>query len=58
MKTIPNPAPKGSILRLAGLLARPGRKAPTSEEMKETIARFHAEENQRILRQGRDDAGD
>jgi len=43
---------KGSIHRLAGLLARPGLKAPTIEEMKESIARFHAEDNERIRRQG------
>ncbi len=43
---------KGSVQRLAGLLARPGLKAPTNEEMNESIARFHADEDERIRRLG------
>jgi hypothetical protein len=32
------------------MLHRPGMPAPTVEEMDEAIGRFHAEENERILK--------
>jgi len=37
---------------LFGILHRPGMRAVSIEEMKEGIARFHAEENERIRKGG------
>ena len=40
----------GSIQSLFGLLLQPGTRAVSVQEMNEAIGRFHAEENQRILK--------
>ena len=40
----------GSYRKAFGMLHQPGMRAVSVEEMNEGIARFHAEENERILK--------
>ncbi|HXU45801.1 MAG TPA: type II toxin-antitoxin system PrlF family antitoxin [Thermoanaerobaculia bacterium] len=42
----------GSLRRLSGLLARSGSRPASIEELHDSIAAFHSEENARIRRQG------
>jgi antitoxin PrlF len=41
-----------SVKELAGILHQPGMRPLSIREMDEAIARFHVEENERILRGG------
>ncbi len=42
----------GSVRDLFGMLHRPGMRAVSIEEMDDAIGRYHAEENERILKGG------
>ena len=43
----------GDWREIGGMFKRPGQRPVTVEEMNEGIARFHKEDNERILRQSR-----